>query len=101
MQKDRKRKKQISEGKAGYLFAAPGILGFLIFTAGPMLISLYYSFTEFSVLTKLEWPAKLYYNADVSLFSVFKIFVSDFDLCRIERSINHDFFDCSGASAES
>ena len=43
MQKDRKRKKQISEGKAGYLFAAPGILGFLIFTAGPMLISLYYS----------------------------------------------------------
>ena len=29
---------------AGYLFAAPGILGFLIFTAGPMIISLYYSF---------------------------------------------------------
>ncbi len=55
MQKDRKRKKQISEGKAGYLFAAPGILGFLIFTAGPMLISLYYSFTEFSVLTKPKW----------------------------------------------
>lgn len=55
MQKDRKRKKQISEGKAGYLFVAPGILGFLIFTAGPMLISLYYSFTEFSVLTKPKW----------------------------------------------
>ena len=55
MQKDRKRKKQISEGKAGYLFAAPGILGFLIFTAGPMLFSLYYSFTEFSVLTKPKW----------------------------------------------
>lgn len=45
----------MSEGKAGYLFAAPGILGFLIFTAGPMLVSLYYSFTEFSVLTKPKW----------------------------------------------
>lgn len=55
MQKDRKRKKRMSESKAGYLFAAPGILGFLIFTAGPMLISLCYSFTEFSVLTKPKW----------------------------------------------
>lgn len=45
----------MSEGRAGYLFAAPGILGFLIFTAGPMLVSLYYSFTEFSVLTKPRW----------------------------------------------
>lgn len=55
MQKDRKRKKQMSENKVGYLFAAPGIFGFLIFTAGPMLISLYYSFTEFSVLAKPKW----------------------------------------------
>ena len=55
MQKDRKRRKQMSENKVGYLFAAPGILGFLIFTAGPMLISLYYSFTEFSVLAKPKW----------------------------------------------
>ena len=45
----------MSENKVGYLFAAPGILGFLIFTAGPMLISLYYSFTEFSVLAKPKW----------------------------------------------
>lgn len=45
----------MSENKVGYLFAAPGILGFLIFTAAPMLISLYYSFTEFSVLAKPKW----------------------------------------------
>lgn len=45
----------MSQNKVGYLFAAPGILGFLIFTAGPMLISLYYSFTEFSVLAKPKW----------------------------------------------
>lgn len=37
------------------MFAAPGILGFLIFTAGPMVASLYYSFTEFSVLSSPKW----------------------------------------------
>lgn len=50
-----KKRKHISENRVGYLFAAPGILGFLIFTAGPMLVSLYYSFTEFSVLKSPEW----------------------------------------------
>lgn len=49
------KRKQISENTAGYLFAAPGILGFLIFTAGPMLMSFYYSFTEFSVLSSPKW----------------------------------------------
>lgn len=33
----------------GYLFAAPAILGFLIFTAGPMTASLFMSFTDYSV----------------------------------------------------
>lgn len=33
----------------GYLFAAPAILGFLFFNAGPMLASLYFSFTDYSV----------------------------------------------------
>lgn len=47
--------KRKSGHMAGYLFAAPGILGFLIFTAGPMIISLYYSFTEFSVLAAPKW----------------------------------------------
>ena len=50
-----KKPKRVSETKAGYLFAAPGILGFLIFTAGPMFVSLYYSFTKFSVLQSPEW----------------------------------------------
>ncbi|WP_019007724.1 carbohydrate ABC transporter permease [Cohnella laeviribosi] len=35
----------------GYLFSAPFILGFLIFTVFPMLSSLYYSFTNFNLLT--------------------------------------------------
>ncbi len=38
------------DARAGYLFALPWILGFLIFLAYPVLASLYYSFTNFSVL---------------------------------------------------
>lgn len=45
----------MAENRAGYFFAAPGILGFLIFTAAPMLVSFYYSFTEFSVLRSPKW----------------------------------------------
>lgn len=48
-------KRKLTQGQVGYLFAAPGILGFLIFTAGPMVASLYYSFTEFSVLSSPKW----------------------------------------------
>lgn len=36
---------------AGWLFTAPATLGFLLFTVGPMLISLYYSFTSFDGIT--------------------------------------------------
>lgn len=53
--KHRGRRGMRSENRTGYLFAAPGILGFLIFTAGPMLMSIYYSFTEFSMITKPKW----------------------------------------------
>lgn len=51
----KRKRKKISDNNVGYLFAAPGILGFLIFTAGPMLVSLYYSCTSFSILKKPEW----------------------------------------------
>jgi multiple sugar transport system permease protein len=55
MDKGSKKGRRLSQNGAGYLFAAPGILGFLIFTAGPMLVSLYYSFTKFSVLHSPKW----------------------------------------------
>lgn len=48
-------KSKRKENHMGYLFASPGILGFLIFTAGPMLISLYYSFTSVSILDTPKW----------------------------------------------
>lgn len=46
-----RRKKAIE----GYLFASPWILGFFIFTAGPMIASLFLSFCRYDVLTTLEW----------------------------------------------
>lgn len=36
------------ETRAGYLFALPGILGFTLFTAGPMAVSLIFSLTEYT-----------------------------------------------------
>jgi multiple sugar transport system permease protein len=39
---------QRSETRAAYLFLLPWVLGFLIFTAGPMVVSLILSFTDYS-----------------------------------------------------
>jgi multiple sugar transport system permease protein len=39
----------------GLAFASPWIIGFLIFTIGPMLASLYYSFTEFNIFQAPKW----------------------------------------------
>jgi multiple sugar transport system permease protein len=39
------------EAVQGYLFIAPWLFGFLVFTLGPMLASLYYSFTRYNVQT--------------------------------------------------
>lgn len=43
------------EAITGWLFAAPWIIGFLVFTAGPMLFSLYVSFTEYNITTAPQW----------------------------------------------
>lgn len=39
-----------AEARAGWLFISPWLVGFLIFTAVPMIASLYLSFTEYDVL---------------------------------------------------
>jgi len=44
-----------SEARTGVLFAAPFVVGFLIFTLGPMVTSLYYSFTDFNILQAPLW----------------------------------------------
>ncbi|GAA4846543.1 sugar ABC transporter permease [Paenibacillus vulneris] len=39
----------------GYVFTAPFIIGFLIFTLYPILSSLYYSFTEYNLMEAPRW----------------------------------------------
>lgn len=39
----------------GWLFAMPWIIGFLLFLAGPMLYSLYTSFTEYNIIRAPRW----------------------------------------------
>ncbi len=43
------------EAMTGYLFVSPWIIGFLIFTIGPMIASLYYSFTDYDIVTAPIW----------------------------------------------
>ncbi len=50
----------------GYLLIAPWLIGFLAFTAGPLLASLYYSFTDYNVIQPPHWIALGNY---VTLFS--------------------------------
>ncbi|HJR79095.1 MAG TPA: sugar ABC transporter permease [Anaerolineales bacterium] len=43
------------EALAGYAFVVPWIIGFLIFTIGPMLASLYFSFTRYNIIDPPQW----------------------------------------------
>jgi multiple sugar transport system permease protein len=43
------------EGIMGWLMASPWIIGFLLFTAGPMLFSLYASFTDYNIIAAPRW----------------------------------------------
>jgi multiple sugar transport system permease protein len=46
---------QFRRNWAGYLFLAPWLIGFLCFTLGPVLVSLYLSFTKFDLLRPPQW----------------------------------------------
>lgn len=39
----------------GYLFIAPWLIGFLLFMVGPMLFSLYASFTNYDITSRFDW----------------------------------------------
>jgi multiple sugar transport system permease protein len=43
------------ENLAGYLFLSPWLLGFVLIIGGPVLASLYISFTDYSVLGRPDW----------------------------------------------
>ena len=41
--------------REGYAFLTPWLLGFILFTAIPMILSFYFSFTQYDVLTPPKW----------------------------------------------
>lgn len=43
------------DNTVGYIFAAPFIIGFLVFTLIPMCVSFYYSFTEYKITSAPKW----------------------------------------------
>ncbi|UJF36282.1 carbohydrate ABC transporter permease [Paenibacillus hexagrammi] len=47
---------------AGYLFLSPWLLGFVLLTLGPILMSLYYSFTDYSLLDAPHWVGTKNYS---------------------------------------
>ncbi len=51
----------------GYLFLSPWLLGFIIFMAGPILVSLFLSFTQYDVLHPPQWVGMSNYSELVGL----------------------------------
>jgi len=55
IKKPKLHKLQRKEAFWGYFFAMPAILGLLIWTIGPMIASLYFSFTDYKVVGSYHW----------------------------------------------
>jgi multiple sugar transport system permease protein len=43
------------EAAAGYLFVSPWLIGFVLLTLGPMILSLYFSFTQYNIVDPPKW----------------------------------------------
>ncbi len=43
------------EAAAGYFFLSPWIIGFVLLTLGPMIASLYFSFTQYNIVDPPKW----------------------------------------------
>lgn len=61
----RKRRAGRGDDKAGYAFLAPWLIGFFVLTVGPMLVSLYLSFTDYD-LYEASWIGLDNYRAMLS-----------------------------------
>ena len=57
-----KTKFQIRRALWGYVFALPWILGLIIFWGGPILASLYYSFTNYEIIGSTKWVGLANYS---------------------------------------
>ncbi|WP_030611178.1 carbohydrate ABC transporter permease [Streptomyces sclerotialus] len=49
------RRRDRRDNLAGYLFMSPWIAGFLLLTAGPMIASLYFAFTDYNLFNTPSW----------------------------------------------
>lgn len=54
-QRNEKLKLRRAESRAGYAFLLPWLLGFFVLTAGPMIASLYLSFTNYNLFEAPKW----------------------------------------------
>jgi multiple sugar transport system permease protein len=54
-ERQQRRKEAGRDNKAGYLFLLPWLIGLVLIVAGPMLASLYLSFTNYSLIQAPEW----------------------------------------------
>lgn len=55
MRKSSKRIRKFQTAATGYLFALPWILGFIIFFSVPLVLSVYYSFTDYDFINEPTW----------------------------------------------
>ena len=65
------------EAIAAYVFISPWIFGFLVFTAGPMIASLYFSFTDYNVLQPPNWVGLANYSQIFSGDDLFRLALSN------------------------
>jgi multiple sugar transport system permease protein len=65
-----------SRAKAGFLFALPWIIGFLVFSLYPICISIYYSMTNFNIFQSPTWVGLANYK---ELFADEKLYKSLFN----------------------
>jgi multiple sugar transport system permease protein len=61
------------EAAYGYLFALPFIIGFLALTLGPMIFSLYASFTKYNIVSAPEWTGLDNYQTIFQYDDTFRI----------------------------
>jgi multiple sugar transport system permease protein len=51
----RKSRQRGADARAGYTFLLPWLLGFIVLTVGPMISSLYLSFTNYNLFDPPKW----------------------------------------------
>jgi multiple sugar transport system permease protein len=54
-EKAQRRKEASRDNKVGYLFLTPWLIGLLVITIGPLIASLYLSFTNYSLIQAPKW----------------------------------------------